>query len=255
MRKIVSIIIVLISGFSCISVQAQSSVKDSSIHMGLIQVTYGGVSPRGDMAVRFGYTSLLGLEGGIKLRNGLSAISGCQYMFGAPVREFPIPASFFTDLGFMIGERGQPVGYKIQQRGIAIPLRFGYTFSNLRIPGNNPNSGPYLELGAQYLWHRIYIETNDDLPYMSDEMRRGYDRLTSGLGVVGAIGYRFFANNRFTNFSVALEYGLHFTRGHREVNYDTGLPGNEARRDGLLGFRVAWILPLYNASPDDYYLY
>jgi hypothetical protein len=44
-----------------------------------------------------------------------------------------------------------------------------------------------------------------------------------------------------------------YTISVRKVNYDTGLSDTKQNLDLINGFRLGWILPLYNKKPNDFY--
>ena len=94
--------------------------------------------------------------------------------------------------------------------------------------------------------HQIRISTPDLEPAaLSTELKKGYDRLTNGLGIREAIGYRFFDKRNSFNFSVGLVFSQNFTQNRRSINIDTGLRDDSQRVDLLNGFILSWTFPIY----------
>jgi hypothetical protein len=240
---------------------AQKSIQDSTIQFFFVQAGYKGYMPGADFAKRFGFTSLVGAEVGYKFKNNFYFGIGAFFLFGENVREMqhlnhlaaPLP---YGTIGFIAndGSLFLPI---FEQRGWAVPIHCGYIFKRFPFRNTNPNSGLYLELGAQWLTHQIIINTPSevDAPYLKGAYRKGYDRLTSGWGGNQSIGYRYFGNKRFVNFFIGLEISQNFTRNQRAINFDTGKADNQIRSELLYGFKVGWILPLYKVAPDKFYYY
>ncbi|MCS7298331.1 MAG: hypothetical protein NZ611_09000, partial [Bacteroidia bacterium] len=120
-----------------------------------------------------------------------------------------------------------------------------------RLPKQNPNCGPYIEIGVGYLSHRILIDKarSERLPLLEGEYLKGLDRLTGGWGLTQSFGYRFFSNNGLINFLLGIEAGQYFTRSLRGYLYDRGMRDRARRRDFWGGVRVGWSLPLYEKAP------
>ena len=102
--------------------------------------------------------------------------------------------------------------------------------------------------------HKIRIDDIGNLsPQLSTEMKKGYDRLTSGISATEFIGYLYLGNKRMLNFFGGFEFTQGFLKGKREWLYDLQKPGTDSRIDLLSGFRIGWILPLYKKSPNEFY--
>jgi hypothetical protein len=242
-------------------VVAQKSIQDSTIQFFYAQVGYKGYMPGADFARRFGFTSFIGAEVGYKLKNNFYFGAGAFFIFGENVREMqhlnhlaaPLP---YGTIGFIAND-GSLFLPTFEQRGWAVPLHLGYIFNHFRFKDTNPNSGLYLELGAQWLTHQIVINTPSEVEatYLKGNYLKGYDRLTSGWGVNQSVGYRYFGNKRFVNFFIGFELSQNFTRNERAVNFDTGKADNQIRFELLYGAKLGWVLPLYKVAPDKFYYY
>ena len=195
---------------------AQKSIQDSAITMGHLSIVYSANLPAGDLADRFGFSSQIGGEGGIKLAS-----------------------KFYTVRYFL--------------RGLVVPFTVGKIFP---LNKKNLNSGIYVELGGQFIQHKIAVQAiGDNVPYLSKPYLKGYDRLTNGFGLVQGFGFRHFGNNRFTNFFVGAEFSQSFTQSRRDFNFDTGVKDEAKRLDLLVGLKAGWTFPIYKSAPEKEYYY
>ncbi|MDP5171092.1 MAG: hypothetical protein NWR72_12680 [Bacteroidia bacterium] len=233
---------------------AQQSIADSTTQMALLEVTYRGGIPGGDLADRFGYLSLIGIQGGVKFKNNFYLSAGLQLLFGDVVREFDVFEKILDSSGLLIGDQGLLTDYRVNAAGWMLPVTVGKIFPIF--PGHNPNSGIYVEVGGQYIRHRLGFEAyDDDVTQLTGDYRKGYDRLTAGFGMRESIGYTFFDSRGYVNFSLGFDFSQNFTRGQRSIQFDTGLPNDQKRMDLLAGIRFSWIYPIYQRSPDRVYYY
>lgn len=232
--------------------RSQQSVQDSSVSMGLLEVTYRGGIPGGDWGDRFGFMSSLGIQTGYKLHRNYYISAGLQILFGDAVTESDILDPILDSSGLLIGNEGILTEYRINAAGLLVPLTIGKVIPIF--PSHNPNSGIYIELGGQYLRHRVGFEAyDDDVVQITGEYKKGYDRLTAGFGVRQSVGYTYFDNRGYVNLSIGVDFSQTFTRGQRSIQFDTGEPYNDSFVDLLSGIRFSWTYPIYNRAPQTYY--
>ncbi len=239
---------------------AQKSIRDSVITFTFVNVGYEALLPAGDMASRFGYTSGVGVELGVKFSNNFYVYGGFKFLFGSQVKERVAQNVTFTEVYndkenyFAIGTDGRAYRVLFMERGFTTPLMVGKVFP--LAPKANPNSGLYVEAGLQFLEHRIRIESQGNrVPSLSPEWRKGYDRLTNGVGLAQGVGYKFVSNNRYLNFTAGFHAVEAFTQNRRSLNYDTGIRDTQSRLDVMLGFKFGWTLLIYQEAPEKEYYY
>jgi hypothetical protein len=247
----------------------QVSIADSAIVMGLANVTYGGFVPAGDYAQRAGFTNLMGGEIGIKLKRNFFALTGAYFLLSDVSKEESMLDGLAFTYRFQNTNGSVSIAYgfidangNVHQpsftvQGFAVPLKFGYIFNQLKFSKKeNPNSGPFIAIGGQFIQHKVSFKLgSDQIPWNDKSYLRGYDRLTNGFGLLQSIGYQYFSNQRFLNFNIAFEASQHFTQNRRPLNFDTNTVDNRRRMDILWGFRVGWSLPLYNVAAEKFYYY
>lgn len=232
---------------------AQVSIKDSAIGLTIIDVGYKGFFTGGDLADRFGYTSSVGIHTSYKFVNNFYLSTGFDFLFGGKIKETGILNSI-TINGYLIDNEGNYTPPRMQESGFMIPFAVGKIFGGTL--ANNKNSGIYVEAGAQFIQHKIWFNLpRNRVPTLTKQYQKGYDRLTNGIGATQSIGYRFFANNGYANFVIALDVSENFTENRRSINLDTGLRDDKKRLDLLYGIRASWTLPIYKEAASKTYYY
>ena len=232
------------------SADAQN-IKDSSLFIPMVKFSYSGMWSGGDMAKRFGFGSVVSLNFSIKTKRNLFFGGEGSFIFGDNVNETGILDSLMTTSGFIINQSGNPATVRIYERGFTASLHIGKLFS---IGKHSKNSGVLVYAGPTYLWHWISIDDiGHQSPQLVDEYLKGYDRFTGGFGIHEFIGYTYFGSNRIINFFAGFDFTQAFTKSLRSYDYDLMRPDTQNRVDLLSGFRIGWILPLYRATPDEFY--
>lgn len=231
----------------------QKNIQDSTISVPFLSMGYIGSTPGGDMDDRFGYTGSLFIEGGLKHKSNFYVSGGVEFLFGNRINE-PIAQAITSINGTQatglniqaIGADGRWYTIRFSERGWIVPLRVGKLFPVIK--KHNSNSGLFVEAGAQFIQHWVKIEVvGDNVPQLSNEFIPGYDRLTNGIGITEAFGYRYFSNRRLINFQLGFHFSQNFTASRRDFNIDLGRKDTRQRMDLLSGFRVGWVFPIYQS--------
>lgn len=231
---------------------AQVSVRDSSVFIPMLGITYAYQIPGGDMKDRFGSNSNIGGTFQIKLKSNWIFGADFNYLFGNKIKGSD---TLFSDIstsdGYIINSSGEYTDVFLYERGFYTSVRFGKLFPVL---GPNPNSGPLVMGGVGLLQHKIRIENpNNTAPQISGDYKKGYDKLTNGIGISEFLGYMYMGNQRLISFYAGFEFTQAFTRSRR--SYDFNLHGYDAtkRVDLLWGIKAGWIIPFYKRAPAGYY--
>ena len=204
------------------------------------------------MAKRFGRTSSLGLDVSMKTKSNWVFSIGGHFMFGNEVREIGILDSMKGSTGEIIDENGQFAVVGLDERA----MYFGGSVSKI-IPLNkmNRNSGLYLSVGGGYLQHKIRIYSTQTVPQLTDEYKKGYDRLTFGPAAMQYIGYRFLDPRKRLNFSFGVEVIEGFTQNRRSYNFDTRMADTKKRMDIMTGLKLTLTIPIFlkKASEEEFF--
>jgi hypothetical protein len=108
--------------------------------------------------------------------------------------------------------------------------------------------------GVGFLQHKIHIEVlEENVPSLSSNYRIGYDRLTNGISLHEFLGYFYVSERMRINFMAGFDFSQSFTKNRRDWDFFAQRKLDESRKDYLNGFKVGFILPLYQRQPKEFY--
>lgn len=254
MRILRTVLILVITGTGFF-VNAQGSRVDSAASIPIFYGFYGYQWPGGDMADQFGSNSVIG--GGFSYKTHTNWIFGAEYnfLFGNYAREGDsIFKNLLTSEGNIISGDGTPALVGVFERGSAVGVKFGKLFPVIK---NTKNSGIFITAGLGYMMHKIRIEVeNQGAPQLKGDYRRGYDRLSGGLMLNQAIGFMYFGQSRLLNFTFSIEAFEGWSKAYRDYYFDLMAPPPDGRQfDFLIGPKIAWMIPLRQRLPKEFYYY
>ena len=238
-RILLFLFVAIISFNNCFS---QVNVKDSTLGVTIISASYTFQVPGGDLKDRFGPNSNVGVGVDRKTKSNWVYGINYQFIFGDDIRENTL-SNLYTEGDIVIGNDGLAADINIYQRGFFVSAGVGKI---IPISNYNKNSGLFFKAGIGILQHKIRIDVvNNTAPQLNSDMKKGYDRLTNGIGISQFIGYLHLSNNRKLNFYAGFDITEGFTKSRRSYNYDTREANTAERFDLLYGFRIGWMIPLY----------
>lgn len=217
-----------------------------------IQFHYTYEFPGGDLASRFGNIHSIGSGGIFKTKKNWLYAFDASYQFNNDVKEniiYNLTNSSLT----ISNSSGTPGLVNVGQRGLAI---FGKAGKLLPLSQENKNSGIVIMAGGGFYSHKINISTpQNNIPTLTDDLKKGYDRLTMGFAFTEFIGYQFQGRNRRINFYLGVDLIQAFTKSARGFNYDQMAYDDKSRLDYLLGPRIGWMIPIYMTTKeqDEFY--
>lgn len=246
------VITLILSSLYSISSNAQNyNVKDSVLKVSSIQIQYSHYVPGGDMKVRFGNTSMVGVGFLHKTKKNYFLGAEANYLYGNDVKEKYVLDSLRTFRGQIINKSGGYGDVRMFERGFSAHVKGGKLFP---VFGSNKNSGIVVMLGVGILQHKMQIEViEENVKSLDGDIRKGYDRLTNGISFSQFIGYWYMSNNRRLNAFVGLDFHQAFTENRRDWDFHEQRKLDEKRVDQLSGIKFGLILPLYRRMPKEYY--
>ncbi|HQV53327.1 MAG: hypothetical protein IPI00_12715 [Flavobacteriales bacterium] len=232
---------------------AQGDIRDTTIALTSVTASYAYQIPSGDMALRFGNNSNIGINAFYKNKRNYFFGAEGSFLFGNKVVESGLLRNVINSEGQFVDADGVQADVLIYERGWTA---MGIVGKIIPVVGPNPNSGILLKFGIGYLRHKIRVQTQKNVvPQLEGEYLEGYDRLAAGPMGSLLVGYQHFGNRRFVNFMIGFEVIAAFTQSLRAFNFDTEQAETGTRNDGLTGLRVGWSLPIYKRSDDRYHYY
>jgi hypothetical protein len=253
MKKVILFQVLIIALVSSTFSQTKSS--DSSMSIPMMYANYAYHFPGGDLADWYGNSSMIG--GGFQWKDFSNWVYGVEYsyLFGSKIKILPdIMGNLTTSDGNIIDQAGNYAAYSTYERGFYLSGKIGKI---LPILNPNPNSGFFISASFGYFQHKIRLEvTNNNVPQLNGDYKKGYDRLVGGFGISQFVGYMYVSDKRLVNFFAGFEFLQSWTKPKRDVYFDTQQPDPLQKRfDMLSGFKVGWIIPLNRRAPEKYYYF
>lgn len=250
-----TILLLICFGFLGGALFGQVSLKDSSVNVNMLHITYRPLFPVGDMAEQYGILHSFGFEWSHKYASNWVIDAGINFIPDGDVKvseSFDVLSGLRINGGFVINDEGTPTIVRQRATGFLIPFSIGKVFPS--IGGSNPNSGLYVKMGLQLLQHKIQFQVEEGpIASLREGRNKAYDLLTNGVGVREEIGYLYLSDNGYVNFSIGLDLSQSFTQNRRSFNALTGGPITDTRLDLIGGLRVSWIFLIYKKAPGIYY--
>lgn len=233
---------------------AQVSIRDSAIGTSLVYATYSYQFPGGDLAKRFGSNSSIG--GGFLYKTKSNWLIGAEgnFLFGQSVKNSDsLLMNITNNDGFVIDANGMIADIVYYERGFSFYAKFGKLIPLL---SPNPNSGFLIMLGGGYLQNKIRIHNpGNTAPQLLGDYKKGYDHLNGGISLTASLGYLYLGNTRLLNFYVGFEFIQAWTKSMRAYNFDTEKADNTKYNSQFYGLKVCWMIPLFQRTPKEYYVY
>lgn len=232
---------------------AQGDIRDTTVALVAISPSYAYQVPGGDMALRFGNNSNIGLSAYRKFSNNYLLGAEGGFLFGNKVHEPGLLRNVINSMGQIVDQEGVMADVHLYQRGWTL---MGFAGKIMPIAGPNPNSGIMLKIGAGYMRHKIRVQTQENVvPNLEGDYLEGYDRLCAGPVGMFFVGYQHFSNRRRVNFFGGFEVMLGATEPLRAYNFDTERADTGRRTDMLSALRAGWTVLIHKRYDNRFHLY
>lgn len=237
-------------------VQIRQSLVDSA---GLIvyisaNYSYDFVLKNTDLYQESSNLMTVGLNLSMKTKSNWTVETGFNYMFAGKTKGIDSLFSMITNnAGLIMDGNGSASDIEVDTRGWSLRLEGGKIFP---LSKKEQNSGIHVKLGVGVLQRFVFIKNPDNLvPSLTEEYKKGYDRLTLGVSLYQYIGYTRLSNTKFACFYGGVEFYETFSK--RQRDYDFNLMGKDNRKffDAMIGLKFGWIIPLYKKEYIDTYYF
>ncbi len=209
--------------------------------------------PGGDLAKRFGSNSDVSGTFMYKTQKNIIFNVESGFLFGNNVKDNALFNAIDGDNGSLISQNGEIPTIRLFQRGGHVDFNIG---KYIKLKNKNSDSGILISIGMGYLYHKIFIETlTIELPQLSEELLKGYDRLSAGIATKQFIGYLHFSKKNNIRYLIGLESIQAFTQSLRGYNYNSQSIDNFKRKDYLFGLKTGFIIPINQRKVERYYIY
>jgi hypothetical protein len=102
--------------------------------------------------------------------------------------------------------------------------------------------------GVGMYYHKMNISTTGTVPTLTEDLKKGYDRLRQGPALSQLVGYYYNSPNRYYNFFIGFDFTEAFTHSVRKYDYSTRMYDHGKYFDLNIGGRIGWMIPIYLKS-------
>jgi len=213
--------------------------------------------PQGYLASTYGPIHNVGFGGLLKTKENWLYGVEASYQFGTEVNNNlsqNILLNLSNSTGTISNITGTPGMVLLGERGLNTFIKAGKL---LNISKSSPNSGISIIIGVGFISHKISITTpENNIPTLTEDLKKGYDRLSMGIAFTQFVGYHFQGKNRMTNFYIGLDVIEGYTKNVRGFNYDTRQNDTGNHFDLFIGPKFSWMIPVYLTTRDqDEFIY
>ena len=211
--------------------------------------------PMADLQESFGDNSSIGISVIRKTTdNWLFGMDG-SYIFGEKVKNENLFDNIATEDGSIINEDGLFANILTFERGFSAFLLGGKAFEFVGRYGSGYSSGIYVVGGIGYMQHKIRIQTQEDfIPHLSEEYKKGYDRLSGGISMKVNANYMYFSKKNNIKFVAGVELIKGWTKNLRAYNFDEmQYTSDSNRNDILLGIKAGFIIPIFKKNTEEFH--
>lgn len=208
--------------------------------------------PAADMAKRFGVSYRVGPAIFYKTRSNWIIGAKSDFILGNKIEEDGFLSNLNNQDQTFITAAGFRRNIETYERGYTVGLQLGRI---INFSKKNPDNGLMLVTSAGFIQHKIHIVTRNagEIPQLSGDYKKGYDRLTNGIYLEQFAGYTYFANNGLVNFHIGVDILAGFTQGRRDYLFDVQKAGTDKRLDILFGIRGGWFIPIFKRKSEEFY--
>ena len=115
----------------------------------------------------------------------------------------------------------------------------------------------YPSIGIGYSQSKILIETrNQNIPFLSDEYKKGYDKKRGGFSTKLVIDFRYFNRKNNWQFIVGSELIQSLTKNYRRYFYsDQSFSDNNFKNDLLFSLKFGLIIPVNRTNNEKFHYF
>jgi len=208
--------------------------------------------PIGELATTFGNNSAVGASYFLERNNNMIFGTEANYLFGTNIKDATIFENISTSTGAIIDANGHYANVNLMQRGFDAYFFTGYAFHFRK-----KFSGIYISQGIGYLQHQIFIDTkNQNIPQLNEDMKKGYDRCSSGFSTKLSIDYKYYHKKGRFQISSGINYTMAYTKNQRTYDFSNNKYYSDTKTwDKLLGFKIELIIPIHRKNEEEFHYY
>jgi hypothetical protein len=209
---------------------------------------YAAQFPFGHVAQRFGFDNLVGFELLYKTTNNWLLGANGGFIYGSTVKQDYIFANIATATGQFITQYNDLTTIRPQEQGFNIQFTFGKI---IPFTTKMPDAGLMLMTGVGTVADKTAVNVKvAELPQLSPEYRKGYDRMCAGPVISQFVGYNYMARGKYLSGYVGLQFDLSYTLNVRPYDFYAMGKLNDQGVDLFLGLKVGFVIDKWLQSSE-----
>ena len=248
--------------FTCVFAQAQGDTtvfkklhKQFDPNNAVMFVpNYNAQFPFGHVAQRFGFDNLVGFEILYKTnKNWLFGGNG-GFIYGSNSKQNYVFSNIATSTGQFITQYNDLTSIRPQEQGFNIQFTFGKI---IPLSEKVPDAGILFMTGVGVVADKIAVSIKaSELPQLSAQYRKGYDRMNVGPVISQFVGYNYMARSKFLAGYIGVQADVSYTQNVRPYDFYAMGKLNDKGVDLFIGLKVGFIIAKYlHASEKEIFYY
>ena len=253
------LILLFICNFSFLSAQDSTATthkqrKFDANSAVMIVPNYTAQFPIGHVSQRFGFDNFFGMELLYKTnKNWLVGANG-GFIYGTQSKQNYVFSNIATSTGQFITQYNDLSSIRPEEHGFNVQFTFGKIFP---FSQKYPDMGLLIFTGLGMVQDKIAVSLKAaELPQLSPQYRKGYDRMCNGPVISQFIGGNYMLRRKFVSGYAGLQVNLSYTQNQRPYDFYTMGKLNDKGVDVFIGLKVGWVIPVFlQASEKEFFYY
>jgi|GEM_PF-1127719 hypothetical protein len=219
----------------------------------LIAFDYDAQFPFGHVAQRFGFDNLFCAELLYKTKKNWLVGGNGGFIYGSDSKQNYVFSKIATSTGMFITQYNDLTSIKPEEHGFNVQFTFGKI---IPLVEKFPDAGLLFMGGFGAISDRIAVSVKAaELPQLSPEYRKGYDRMCAG--PVGSVflGGTYMGRRKYLNCYGGFQADLSYTINERPYDFYTMGKLNDKGTDLFLGIKIGWIIPVFLQTSEKEFFY
>ncbi len=219
----------------------------------MIVPNYTAQFPFGHVAQRFGFDNLFCLELLYKTKKNWLFGGNGGFIYGSNSKQNYVYKNIATSTGQFVTQYNDLTSIRPEEHGFNVQFTFGKIFPFIE---KYPDAGLLIMTGVGMVQDKIGLNVKAaELPQLSSQYRKGYDRLCNGPVISQFIGGNYMLRRKFISGYAGLQIDLSYTQNERPYDFYSMGKLNDKGVDVFIGIKVGWVIPVFLQTSEKEFFY
>jgi hypothetical protein len=219
----------------------------------LIAFDYTAQFPFGHVAQRFGFDNLFCAELLYKTQKNWLVGGNGGFIYGSNSKQNYVFSSIATNAGQFITQYNDLTDIRPEEHGFNVQFTFGKI---VPLVEKFPDAGLLFMGGVGMISDRIAVSVKaTELPQLSPEYRKGYDRMCMGPVASLFLGGTYMGRKKFLSGYLGFQADFSYTIDQRPYDFYSMGKLNDKGPDLFLGIKAGWIIPIFLQTSEKEFFY